>query len=259
MTKYADEGWIGKRFGMLRIIEPIHKESKNGNKQWYWRVLCDCGNESIVKPIEAIKGHTVSCGCYKRKRVPANKSHGESHTRLHDIWCGINNRCNPLHKNAKRYGKRGISVCEEWRDYQKFADWALANGYKDGLTIERNDVDGDYCPENCKWIPLSEQARNRKTKFWVTYQGKTMSLAEAAELAGLPYKQVHDRIKKRGWCVEKALSEPMRRKSDLHKKCDELGLNYHTVYNRIRMGWSEEKALTTPILGLGANQTTYKQ
>lgn len=94
--------------------------------------------------------------------------------------------------------------------------------------------------------------------MWVTYEGREMSLAEAAELAGIPYKQVHGRIKKYGWSVERALSEPIKRKSELHIKCDELGLNYHTVYNRIRMGWSEEDAINIPIEGCGANQTTYK-
>lgn len=171
----------------------------------------------------------------------------------------MNNRCNPQNKDSGRYGKRGISICEEWKNYEKFAEWARDNGYKDGLTIERIDVNGDYCPENCTWIPLSIQARNRRTTSWVTYRGREMSLAEAAELAGLPYKQVHYRIKRSGWSVEKALSEPIKSGvSDLHKKCDELGLNYHTIYNRIRMGWSEEDALKTPILGLGANQTSYK-
>lgn len=85
-----------------------------------------------------------------------------------------------------------------------------------------------------------------------------MSLAEAAEKAGLPYKEVHFRIKKRGWTVEKALSTPIKVKSELHRRCEEMGLNYHTIYNRVRMGWSEERALNTPVLGLGANQTTYR-
>ena len=177
---------------------------------------------------------------------------------MHNIWCGINNRCNPSHKNNGRYGARGIKVCDEWSEYENFAKWAREHGYEDGLTIERVNVDGDYCPENCKWIPFGDQARNRRTTFWVMYQGEKMSLAEAAEKAGLPYKQVHYRIKRRGWSVENALSTPIRGKSDLRIKCEELGLNYHTIYNRIRMGWNEHDAINTPVAGIGANQTTYR-
>ena len=91
-------------------------------------------------------------------------SHHESHTPLHNIWCGMNNRCNPKHIHSDRYGKRGISVCEEWSDYTKFAEWARSNGYKEGLTIERLDVNGDYCPENCTWIEFGKQARNRANR-----------------------------------------------------------------------------------------------
>ena len=79
----------------------------------------------------------------------SRKRHGMSHTPIHDIWCGMNNRCNPNHIHSNRYGKRGISVCEEWAVFENFRDWAFANGYKDGLTIERKDVNGNYCPENC--------------------------------------------------------------------------------------------------------------
>ena len=190
------------------------------------------------------------------KHVPV--VHGRSHTRLHDIWCGMNNRCNPDNKSSQRYGRRGIRVCEEWADYMVFEKWALEHGYAEDLTIDRIDVNGNYCPDNCRWIPLAEQARNRRTTFEVFYQGRNMSLAEAAELAGLPYKQVHHRIKRAGWSVEKALSEPIRSgKSDLHLRCEALGLNYHTVYNRIRMGWSEEDAINIPVVGAGANQTSY--
>ena len=183
------------------------------------------------------------------------KSHHESHTRLHNIWCDMNKRC----KHHKQYAGRGIKVCEEWHDYEIFAGWARINGYADGLSIERIDVDGDYCPQNCKWIPKSEQARNRTTTRWVTFMGREMSLAEAAEIAGLPYKQVHFRIKN-GWSVEKALTTPLMRneKSELRKKCEDLGVDYRKVYQRIHVyGWTEEDAFTKPFYGRGANGSHY--
>lgn len=144
-----------------------------------------------------------------KRKSPGKRTHGESHTPLHNIWCGINNRCDPMHTHSEKYGKRGITVCEEWHSYEDFAKWARENGYKKGLTIERIDVNGNYCPENCTWIPQGQQARNRRTTHWVMYQGKRMSLAEACEIAGLPYKQVFWRMSRAGWSFEKAISTPM--------------------------------------------------
>jgi len=181
--------------------------------------------------------------------------HGESHTRLHNTWMGMIKRC----KSHPRYAGRGIKVCDEWQNYITFAEWARSHGYADDLTIERIDVNGDYCPENCSWIPLNAQARNRRTTRWVEYRGEKMSLAEACERAGLPYKQVFERIQKRGWSVERALNTPIAKveKSELHKRCDALGLDYHMVYQRIRQGWSEKDAMTIKSLGNGANQSSY--
>lgn len=141
-----------------------------------------------------------------KHRTPWNKSHCESHTRLHNIWCGMNNRCNPNHVNSKEYGARGIRICDEWKKYENFAEWARTHGYKDEMTIERIDVNGDYCPENCTWIPQKKQARNRRTTVWVNYCGRKMSLAEACEIAKLPYKQVWFRMYRAGWTFEKAIS-----------------------------------------------------
>lgn len=144
-----------------------------------------------------------------KRKSKGIKTHGESHTKLHDIWCGINNRCDPKHVHSIRYGKRGIKICEEWQSYEVFAKWARSNGYAENLTIERIDVNGNYCPENCTWIPLEKQARNRRTTHWVEYEGEKMSLAEACERAGLPYKQVFWRMRRAGWTFEKAISTPM--------------------------------------------------
>lgn len=253
---YRDEKWIGRRFGMLVVEGAVHIVQNNGNKQWYWKMKCDCGNHAVLKPYDVIKGSTISCGCYRKTREPVGIRHGKSHSKLHNTWCGMNYRC----KHHRMYAGRGIKVCDDWKIYENFEKWAYENGFDENKTIERIDVNGDYCPENCKWIPLEEQARNRTTTRWVGYNGEMISLAEAAEKAGLPYKQVFQRIEKYGWTVDRALSTPMKGKSELHKKCDELGLNYHIVYNRIHVyGWSEEEALKIPNLGTGSNQETYKE
>lgn len=259
-SKYASEKWIGRKYGTLTVTGYINKEHNNGNHEWWWMVKCECGNEKAMSPHSLITGKNSSCGCRKYKTIGEKvATHQQSHTRLHNIWTGINNRCNPSNANSERYGARGIFVCNEWDNYEVFAEWAHSNGYTDNLTIERKDVNKGYSPDNCEWIPLGKQARNRRTTFWVTYNGHKMSLAEASELAGLPYKQVHYRIKKLGWTADRALSEPIYNPSkSLRAKCIERGLNYSTVYNRIHnLKWNEDRALNTPILGVGANQTSY--
>lgn len=245
---YNDEKWIGQKFNRLTVVEPV--SYWNGHStQWYWRVRCDCGNERVLSPYSVIHEKVLSCGCYYASTWKnVNLRHGMSHTHLHNIWCGIHSRCHPEHGSHK-YGKRGIKVCEEWSVFENFRDWALQNGYEEGLSIERKDVNGDYCPENCTWIPLSLQGRNKRDTRWVEYQGRTMSLAEAVEIAGAPYKQVHARLQK-GWSLEQALTVPYySNENSLRKKCTEKGVRYKTVWSRIHvLGWDEEKALNTPML-----------
>jgi len=179
--------------------------------------------------------------------------YADHHSRLHKIWSCMKYRCN----HNKQYAGRGIKVCDEWQLYEGFRDWAKSNGYQDDLTIERIDVNGNYCPSNCKWIPFEEQARNRTTTKWVEYNGVEMSLAEVASLSGVDYKLLHGRLAK-GWDLERAISEPTSKRKELREKCEALGVNYKCVYQRIfKLGWTEEKALNTPFLGIGANQSSY--
>lgn len=206
---YLSNEWIGKKFNMLTIMG---NAGKKGYK-YLWKMKCDCGNETVVAVNNVLNGHTMSCGCYKAKRMKDPRKHGMYGTRLYYIWDNMNARCKKGNKAAKYYGNKGISVCNEWKDYKTFFDWAVANGYEDGknLSIERIDINNDYCPENCKWIDRKLQTRNQSRTHWVEYEGRKMSLAEACEIANISYKAVFCRIKYMNWPVDVALSTPIKR------------------------------------------------
>ena len=133
--------------------------------------------------------------------------HGLSHTKLHRVWWGMIERCyHEDHKSFSDYGGRGITVCEEWRNsFQVFHDWAIANGYKEGLCIDRIDCNGNYEPYNCRWVTQSQNARNRRTARIIVYNGVAHSLIEWSEITGLHANTITERLKN-GWTIEEALT-----------------------------------------------------
>lgn len=212
----------GLRFGRLTVLE--RAGSKNGLATW--RCRCDCGKETTVAGDVLRNGNTRSCGCLQRETrsklgssmvaelSDRNTKHGMSRTRLYGIWENIKTRCqNPKSDDYHRYGGRGITICPEWRDsFEAFRDWALANGYRDDLTIERIDTDGDYFPENCKWATMKEQSNNRRSNVPITYNGKTQTIAQWAAEIGITHMTLWKRLK-RGWPIEKAL-EPTKNRGN---------------------------------------------
>lgn len=199
----------GQRFGKLTLIE----REKGGQK---WKAMCDCGN---VVSFQVSNGQQMCRECAAKIIGAKKRIHGESPdsnknaTRLYRIWLGMKARCNnPNVEQYYNYGGRGIKVCEEWNTYTKFKEWALNNGYEDKLTIDRIDVDGNYTPENCRWVTTKENSRNRRDNHLLTYNGETKTMAEWAEITGLNYHTLKRRINNYGYTVERALTEPTEKK-----------------------------------------------
>lgn len=188
----------GKRFERLKVLG-VYKKDKH---HVYWRCKCDCGKEKIVRNQHLVGGKIRSCGCLARevsRKIMKNNrigsKHGLSKTRIYRIWMAMKSRCK--YRRYTNYEGRGIKVCEEWkRDFMEFCSWALKNGYQDNLTIDRIDVDGNYCPENCRWITNDEQQNNRRNNHKVLYLGKEYTLAQLSRKIGIPESTIWNRVKK---------------------------------------------------------------
>ena len=208
----------GQRFGRLVVVERS-TNSKNGKARWLCK--CDCGNDTVVFSTSLVRGLTHSCGCLNREIASVRfGTHRLSESRLHKTWSDMKKRCyNPNSKSFPAYGGRGIEMCEEWKDdFQSFYNWAMANGYADDLTIDRIDVNGNYSPENCRWVDKLTQANNCRTNHYLTFNGKTQSIVEWARELGVSDSLIRQRIVILGWSVERALTEPSRVKA-YKKRC----------------------------------------
>ena len=189
VSKTLTEQWkkgkleiIGKKFGNLTVLEFDHKDR---HYHRYYKCVCDCGNETVVNESNLKRGLSKSCGCgiikaliHRNKYAPRKDHHKYKDYSLYRVWSGIKKRCFSKTEPAyPDYGGRGITVCNEWKnDYEKFLQWSLENGYKKGLTIDRIDNNGNYCPENCRSADLFIQANNKRNNIIITYKGITDTL-----------------------------------------------------------------------------------
>lgn len=204
----------GQRIGRLTVLRLSDKEKESGKIKWVCQ--CDCGNIVEVFSSNLTREHTKSCGCLaseKRSKRMKEKNpgykYGKSNSRLYTIWNAMKKRCYlKSHIHYSSYGGRGIMVCEEWKkDFMNFYNWAMSNGYKDDLTIDRINPNGNYEPKNCRWITHKQQSNNKRNNHLVEYKGKKYTISQLAEEKNIKYDILLYRINK-GWELEDAINLP---------------------------------------------------
>ena len=185
----------GDKFNKLTAIKFIEKR----NSQQYWLFICDCGIEKVIR-VENVKiGHTKSCGCLQKEI-----KHGMIKTRVYKSWQSMKDRClnknNPAYKN---YGDRGITICDEWLDFENFLK-DMGERLK-GKSIDRINNNGNYCKENCQWATQKEQNNNTRTNIFLTYKNKTQTMSQWAKELKINRHTLYWRIRN-GWDIKRAFN-----------------------------------------------------
>lgn len=204
----------GKKFGRWTVIDYAGLD-KSGHA--VWKCLCECGNVKDVRGQRLRDGESQSCGCLAKEITSIhNSKHNGSFDRLYTVWSGMKARCeNPSHCEYHRYGGRGISICDEWKnDYTAFREWALAQGYdpsapKGKCTLDRIDNDNGYSPQNCTFSDMKKQCNNRHNNVIIECKGESHTIRGWSDITGISYSVLYSRIKN-GWDVNRALSTPTR-------------------------------------------------
>jgi hypothetical protein len=211
--------FVPETFGRLTTLGPKFAlpKGKKGLQKYFQVCQCTCGAFAVYLRNYLVGGHTKSCGCLRGDTIKSiNTLHGLADTREHAQWLGMLNRCHkPNNKAYPEYGGRGIRVCGRWREPngQGFINFISDVGPRPSLqhSIDRIDNDGHYCPENCRWATREEQGRNKRNNRMLTAFGKTQCMADWLDEMDMDRSALNNRLRL-GWSVEKALSYPMRSK-----------------------------------------------
>lgn len=200
MSKLID--LTGQKFGRLTALKYI------GNRKWLCK--CECGKIASVDTYRLRTGGTKSCGCINKERiVEYNKIHKKKYTDLpydkqHKLiykhWKSMKNRC------SRAYKEKGIKICQKWLNFENFYKWSIDNNFKEGLSLDRINNNGNYEPANCRWTDTVTQNRNKGNNHYLTYNGKTHCLSEWEEITNLP---VRNRFYK-GWSLERVFCTPKK-------------------------------------------------
>lgn len=237
-------GLTGKRFGRLIVLRDAGRTVfPSGNSTRKWECACDCGTKVIILQGALTSGATQSCGCLQRERASqANLQHGHAHTNFEAVWRSMVARCmNPQNTGYKRYGGRAIHICAGWLVFTHFlAD--MRGTYAPGLSIDRIDNNAGYtcghCDDcrghgwkaNCRWATQEQQANNTRTNRYITFNGKTQTLAQWGRELGLGAGVLWARLYRYGWPTDRAFTEPLHTEKGPHRK--KMGSTMlHTVSN----------------------------
>lgn len=206
---------IGQKYNEWEVIEFVNNK--------FVTCKCSCGTIKNVRIHDLVNNKSKRCvSCANKLR--GIKTHGQSNTRLFRIWKDMKGRCYcKTNHDYINYGGRGISICKKWLDdFMNFYEWSMNNNYKDNLTIERLDVNGNYEPSNCMWVPKAIQASNTRRNHYVYYNNKKYTIAELARKYKLPYSVVYKRLA-RGWSIDETINI----------KINERIKNYREYINKI--------------------------
>ena len=197
----------GQRFGTLEVLSRAE-----GTHEAKWFCRCDCGHERVYVSGKLRRGD-ARCKCNKGKDKDGL---AKAEPVLHSVWRNIKDRCNrSSNKSYPRYGGRGITVCAEWSlSFTAFCRWAKDNGWQHGLEIDRIDNNGGYEPSNCRFVTKVVNCRNKENNRIIEFRGESKILAEWAEQINVPAGMLHQRINRRGWSIERALTTPYRTVAD---------------------------------------------
>lgn len=160
------------------------------------------------------------------------------HDKLYHRWIGMKQRCyNPNSNCYKHYGQRGIRICDEWKNsYQSFKEWAFKTGYKEELTLDRIDNNGDYSPENCRWVDRKIQCRNRRKTLFVEVNGDKIPLKEFTDKNKLNYDTIRNRLKYKNWDMNMVVKEPLKTYPNMSSNTNEKYITFNKTYYMVRIG-----------------------
>ena len=194
---------VGSQFGKWTVLEIQEYVGHGGRRKALCK--CECGTVKWVVCSKLTKGLSKSCGCWK--------NHVKGYPRLYKVYGEMIRRCStPTSWKFKDYGARGISVCDEWKyehGFDNFAKWAIENGYNENAqygecTLDRIDVNGDYTPENCRWVNLNVQANNKRNTIYLTYNNETHTISEWGDILNISRRLIELRHR-RGYPIEDIL------------------------------------------------------
>ena len=209
---------LGKKFGRLTVIA-LHRLDKGK----YWLCQCECGGITLKRTGDLNwsikKRRKIGCGCTRKESIKkaaeasrqVNTKHGLNHSKLHYMYDNMRKRCyRPGTNRYERYGGRGIGICDEWRnDRSEFYRWALENGWQEGMSIDRINVDGHYSPSNCRFIPIGRQSSNTSRNRFLCWRGRKQTVSDWARELGIRSSALQHRVD-RGWSLDRIFTQPFR-------------------------------------------------